>query len=42
MTLRFIEKFVYVLQGMSFEHDKMHELSDEERDLMTGMKKGGS
>jgi len=33
MTLRFIEKFVYALQGKSFEHDKMHELSDESAGL---------
>jgi len=41
VTLRFIEKLVYVLQGKTFEHDKMHELSDEEKKLMAGMKKKG-
>jgi C4-dicarboxylate transporter DctQ subunit len=41
VTLRFIEKLVYVIQGKSFEHDKMHELSDEEKKLMAGMKKKG-
>ncbi len=41
ITLRFIERLVYVIQGKTFEHDKMHELSDEEKKLMAAMKKKG-
>ncbi len=41
VTIRFLERLVYVIQGQSFEHDKMHELSDEEKKLMAGMKKKG-
>jgi C4-dicarboxylate transporter, DctQ subunit len=40
VTVRFIERLVYVAQGKTFEHDKMHELSDEERKFLVGKKKG--
>ncbi|NOX32375.1 MAG: TRAP transporter small permease [Deltaproteobacteria bacterium] len=41
VTLRFIEKLVYVIQGKTFEHDKISELSEEEKKLLTGIKKKG-
>jgi C4-dicarboxylate transporter DctQ subunit len=41
ITLRFVERLVYVIQGKTFEHDKLAELSDEEKELMAGMKKKG-
>ena len=41
ITLRFIEKLVYVIQGKTFEIDKLQELSEEEKKLMAGMKKKG-
>jgi C4-dicarboxylate transporter DctQ subunit len=31
VCLRFVERFVYVLQGKSLEIDRMHELSDEDK-----------
>lgn len=42
VTLRFIERLVHVMQGKSFEHDKMAELSEEEKKIMARMKKGDS
>jgi C4-dicarboxylate transporter DctQ subunit len=42
ITLRFVERLVYVIQGKTFEHDKMHELSHEEKKLMAEMGKGDS
>ncbi len=41
VTARFIERLVYVIQGKTFEHDKMHELSDKEKEMMARMKKTG-
>lgn len=41
VTLRFIERLVYVMQGKSFEHDKMAELSEEEKQIMAEMQKKG-
>jgi C4-dicarboxylate transporter DctQ subunit len=34
ICLRFIERLVYVLKGELFEIDRMHELSDEEREKL--------
>jgi C4-dicarboxylate transporter DctQ subunit len=43
VTLRFIERLIYVIQGKTFEHDKMAELSEEEKKLVAGtMQKGES
>ena len=42
ITLRFVERLVYVIQGETFEHDKMAELSEEEKRIMAEMKKGDS
>ena len=36
--MRFIERLVYVLKGESFEADRMHELSDEEKKKLTHQK----
>ncbi len=41
VTIRFIERLIYVIQGKTFEHDKMAELSEEEKKLVAGMKKEG-
>ena len=34
VTLRFIERLVYVIQGKSFENDKLAELSEEEKKMV--------
>ncbi|UCD33693.1 MAG: TRAP transporter small permease [Desulfobacterales bacterium] len=34
VCLRFIERLVYVIQGKSFEIDRMHELTDEEKEKL--------
>lgn len=34
ICLRFLERTMYVLQGKSFEADRMHELSDQEKQLL--------
>jgi len=41
VTLRFIERLVYVMQGKTFEHDKMAELSEEEKKIVAGMQAQG-
>ena len=35
VTLRFIERLALVLKGKSFEIDRMHELTEEEKDKLT-------
>ncbi len=34
VCLRFIERLTYVIQGKSFEIDRMHELTDEEKEKL--------
>ena len=34
VSLRFIERLVYVLKGKSFEIDRMHELSEEDKEKL--------
>ena len=38
ICLRFIERLVYVLKGESFEIDRMHELTDEEKKMLDQQK----
>jgi C4-dicarboxylate transporter, DctQ subunit len=38
IALRFIERLVHVLKGESFEIDRMHELSSEEKDKLAAAK----
>jgi hypothetical protein len=34
ISLRFIERLVYVLKGELFEIDRMHELSEEDKEKL--------
>ena len=34
ISLRFIERLVYILKGKSFEIDRMHELSKEDKEKL--------